>query len=167
MTRKSHDWKWWWGSGAFSLVMVAVIGLLVFLLWWALSPRRKPADLLSGYLVLMSTGGSDWKLWQLVALILLVMVVVGVLTLSLWWGVGRRNPRVVNPHVILEGPLRAEEPVAALAFLCGQVNFYIASHLHILPASNAVSNLLPASFWAIRLPMLPDVRPCTPAYSAR
>ncbi len=41
------------------------------------------------YLVLMSTGGRDWKLWQLVALILLVMVVVGVLTLSLWWGVGR------------------------------------------------------------------------------
>ncbi len=35
------------------------------------------------YLALMSTGGRDWKLWELVALILLVGLVVGVLMWSL------------------------------------------------------------------------------------
>jgi hypothetical protein len=32
---------------------------------------------------LMSTGGRDWKLWELLSLILLVAVVVGVLMWSL------------------------------------------------------------------------------------
>ncbi len=40
------------------------------------------------YLVLMSTGGRDWKLWELVTLILSVVVVVAVLMWSLLWGVG-------------------------------------------------------------------------------
>ncbi len=35
------------------------------------------------YLTLMSMGGRDWKLWQLVALIVLVAIVVGVVMWSL------------------------------------------------------------------------------------
>ncbi len=51
--------------------------------------KKSRKSTIKRYLVLMSTGGRDWKLWELVALILLVAVVVGVLMWSLWWGVGR------------------------------------------------------------------------------
>lgn len=51
--------------------------------------RKNLKSTIKEYLVLMSTGGRDWKLWELVALILLVVVVAGVVMWSLWWGVGR------------------------------------------------------------------------------
>ncbi len=38
--------------------------------------KKSRKSTIKEYLVLMSTGGRDWKLWELVALVLLVAVVV-------------------------------------------------------------------------------------------
>ncbi len=45
--------------------------------------KRSRKSTAKRYLTLMSTGGRDWKLWELVALIVLVGIVVGVLVFSL------------------------------------------------------------------------------------